>query len=76
MKPWMRRRLRYHDVVNSWSLGAALGLALLSLGGCTAAPTSSGMESASRVRCLNRPAPGAPSDGTRPLIFLFCIQSP
>jgi hypothetical protein len=56
-------------------------LALLIAGGCTSSGSPSSTATASappRVRCLDDPAAGAPT-GTaysRPLIFLFCIQSP
>lgn len=54
---------------------AALGLALLLLGGCAAVGPQSANDVTPRTRCLDRPAPGAPG-GSRPLVFFLCIQSP
>ena len=54
---------------------SALILVLLALvtGGCAASQGSSSSPAASpSVRCLSDPN----ERGTRPLIFLFCIQSP
>ena len=56
--------------------GAALLLALALLGCSTAAPSREGSRSsAPRVRCLSDPARDN-AEGTRPLFFLFCIESP
>ena len=45
----------------------------LAVGGCATSPGTSSSSSASpSVRCLSDPN----ERGTRPLIFLFCIQSP
>jgi hypothetical protein len=46
----------------------------LTVGGCATAPRTSGPAPAASpsVRCVSDPN----ERGTRPLIFLFCIQSP
>ncbi|HEV8641861.1 MAG TPA: hypothetical protein VGV13_12240 [Methylomirabilota bacterium] len=47
-------------------------LALLVLAACATPTRPSPPESSPRVRCLTDPR----ESGTRPLIFLFCIESP
>jgi len=59
-----------------WSGRTALGMALLALAGCAMASPSARSDAPPRVRCLGQPNPGEPDAGTRPLFFLFCIQSP
>jgi hypothetical protein len=60
--------------------GVVLGLLLVALAAC-ATPSSSGGSSGSRssgsprVRCLSDPARDDAS-GSRPLIYLFCLESP
>ncbi len=53
--------------------GPRLAVAVLALlvAGCAAAPERA-PSSAPRVRCLSDPT----ETGTRPLVFLFCIESP
>jgi hypothetical protein len=55
-----------------------MGMALLGLAGCGLALPSTRSDAPPRVRCLGQPGPGEPKPdpGTRPLFFLFCIQSP
>jgi len=62
--------------MSRWSRAPALGVALLALAGCAAPASVSRADPAPRVRCLGEAPPGAPDQGPRPLIFLFCVQSP
>ncbi|MBI1847602.1 MAG: hypothetical protein HY294_00425 [Candidatus Rokubacteria bacterium] len=48
---------------------------LVALAGC-AAPASSPTSTGPRVRCLDEPRYGQTLDATRPIFFLFCVQSP
>jgi hypothetical protein len=50
--------------------------ALVTLGGCAAPAASPAPTSGPQVRCLDEPRYGTGSDVTRPLFFLFCMQSP
>ena len=61
-----------------WGWRTAVGVALLALAGCALALPSARSDAPPRVRCLGQPSPGEPKPdpGTRPLFFLFCIQSP
>jgi len=63
----------------NWSRRSiALLLALATLAGCASAPSSRGSGSggsAPRVRCLTDPARDDAST-SRPLFFLFCLESP
>ncbi|PYM83044.1 MAG: hypothetical protein DME06_06885 [Candidatus Rokuibacteriota bacterium] len=59
-----------------WWSRPALGMALLALAGCALVPPSARSATPPRVRCLGQPNPGEPDAGTRPLVFLFCVQSP
>ena len=56
---------------------AALLLAALIVTGCSTAPPYRDTPRAStpRVRCLSEPSRDV-AEGTRPLLFLFCIESP
>jgi len=70
--------MRDNGPVNRWVPPAALALALLVAGGC-ASPTAS--STPSQARCLSQGsrsprADGGETFGTRPLVFLLCIQSP
>jgi len=47
-------------------------LALLVLAACATSNPPTPPESSPRVRCLANPR----ESGTRPLVFLFCIESP
>lgn len=50
-----------------------LALALVAIAGCATAPEPPARQSQSpRTRCLSDPA----ETGTRPLFFLFCIETP
>ena len=53
-------------------------LALALLAAACAAPTGSASSSADapRTRCLARPGRGESYSSDRPLLFLFCIESP
>ncbi len=56
----------------------SLVLLALVVAGCATAPTQGGdtrSGSAPRVRCLSD-APRDAAEGTRPLFFFFCIESP
>ena len=51
------------------------------LGGCAtsrpfSASSSAKSDDTPRIRCLSEPEPWVRGSGDRPLIFLFCIQSP
>ena len=67
---------RYTRATVWWSGRTALGLALLALAGCALASPAARSDVPPRVRCLGKPNPGEPDWGPRPLIYLFCIQSP
>jgi len=61
-----------------WSRGSiALLIALVTVAGCATAPSSgrSASGSAPRVRCLTDPARDDRAT-SRPLFFLFCVESP
>jgi hypothetical protein len=51
-------------------------VALVALGGCAAPSASPAPTSGPQVRCLDEPRHWTGSDVTRPLFFLFCMQSP
>jgi len=55
----------------------ALGVLLVVLAGCASASSTDGSRSgsAARVRCLTDPSRDD-SSTTRPLFFLFCMESP
>jgi hypothetical protein len=56
---------------------SVLLLAALGLGAAACAAPSGGASNPPQVRCLSRPSPGSPDDPyARPLIFLFCTESP
>jgi hypothetical protein len=57
-------------------IAGLLALALLAAG--CAAPTGSASSSTSapRTRCLAQPGRGESYTADRPLLFLFCIESP
>jgi hypothetical protein len=67
---------RYTRAMVRWSGRTALGLALLALAGCALASPAARSDAPPRVRCLSKPDPGSPDWGPRPLVYLFCIQSP
>ena len=56
-----------------WTAGLTLTLVLALAGGCASPTSDSG---ASRVRCVDSPSRNDPRiESTRPMFFLFCIQS-
>jgi len=63
--------------VNRRVAWASLVLLVLIVGGCATAPQGGDTRrgSAPRVRCLSDAQRDA-TDSTRPLFFLFCIESP
>ncbi len=64
----------YNGVVKSLRPLAALVI-VFALSGCATAGTPPQNERSPQARCLSRPDPGEPDVITRPLFFLFCIQS-
>jgi hypothetical protein len=53
----------------------ALLVALLTLAGCATGSSSGQSGSSPRVRCLSDPGRDAAAT-SRPLFFLFCVESP
>jgi hypothetical protein len=53
------------------TLGAALTLAA-----CATSDSPRRSSDSPTVRCVNEPGRGGSLDATRPLVFLFCAQSP
>jgi hypothetical protein len=55
---------------------ALLGLALLAVGCAAPSPSSSSSSYGPRSRCLAQPQRGENYAPDRPLVYLFCVESP
>jgi hypothetical protein len=57
-------------------LMALLGLGLLTVGCAMTPPSSSTSSYAPRSRCLTQPQRSEDYSSDRPLVYLFCVESP
>jgi hypothetical protein len=55
---------------------ALLGLGLVVVGCAMPPPSSSGNSPGPRSRCLTQPQRGEDYAPDRPLVYLFCVESP
>jgi hypothetical protein len=57
-------------------LAAMIGLGLLTVGCAMPPPSSSSGNYGPRSRCLTQPQRGEDYSSDRPLVYLFCVESP